>query len=373
MRTWPTFSIRRRKGAVLAAFILLLLAAAALSIRFGSSSLSFSQVLEALAGKGTGTAASIVRHVRLPRTLAAMLAGAALAVSGVLLQAVLHNPLAGPHIIGVNAGSGFFVLGLTALWPHRPSLVPAAAFAGALLACLLIYALAVGTGASRITIVLAGVAVSGLFGAGSDALTTLFPDAAVGSNTFRMGGFSGVTMQAVGFALPYILAGLALALLLSYDMNVLALGEETAQGWACGSGSTGLCCWCWPPYWRGARCLWAGCCPSWGCSRPTSSGCCWVGITDGRYPARPCWAAPSCLYATGWRGCCSPPMSCRWGFCSISWAFPSFCSFYSGKGGGRHDHFPSDRRLSRDGGGQGSVADPPPGRNHGAGRPQRLR
>lgn len=230
MRTWPTFSIRRRKGAVLAAFILLLLAAAALRIRFGSSSLSFSQVLEALAGKGTGTAASIVRHVRLPRTLAAMLAGAALAVSGVLLQAVLHNPLAGPHIIGVNAGSGFFVLGLTALWPHRPSLVPAAAFAGALLACLLIYALAVGTGASRITIVLAGVAVSGLFGAGSDALTTLFPDAAVGSNTFRMGGFSGVTMQAVGFALPYILAGLALALLLSYDMNVLALGEETAQG-----------------------------------------------------------------------------------------------------------------------------------------------
>ena len=105
MRTWPTFSIRRRKGAVLAALILLLLAAAALSIRFGSSSLSFSQVLEALAGKGTGTAASIVRHVRLPRTLAAMLAGAALAVSGVLLQAVLHNPLAGPHIIGVNAGS----------------------------------------------------------------------------------------------------------------------------------------------------------------------------------------------------------------------------------------------------------------------------
>ena len=150
-------------------------------------------------------------------------------MSGTVLQGVLANPLAGPNIIGVNAGSGFFVLAASLLFPGRWELVPLAAFGGALLACGIIYALAASTGASRITIVLAGVAVSGFFGAGSDAITVLAPDTWLGANTFLVGGFSGVSAEAIRFALWYILGGLLLALLLSHDLNILSLGEEMAR------------------------------------------------------------------------------------------------------------------------------------------------
>jgi iron complex transport system permease protein len=172
---------------------------------------------------------NILRHIRLPRAAAAVLTGAALAVSGAVLQAVLMNPLAGPNIIGVNAGSGFFVLAAALLFPGRWDVTPLAAFSGALLACGIIYALAAKTGASRITIVLAGVAVSGFFGAGSDAITVLVPDAWAGASAFLVGGFSGVTTGQLSFALWYVLGGLLSALLFSHDLNVLALGEETAR------------------------------------------------------------------------------------------------------------------------------------------------
>ena len=213
---------------VLPALCALLLLLALASVCLGSVRVPLRDVLSALwGGEVPPRSYNIIRHVRLPRVLAALLVGAALSVSGAVLQAVLMNPLAGPNIIGVNAGSGFFVLGAAVLLPGRWDIIPLAAFAGALLACGIIYGLAVTTGASRITLVLAGVAVSGFFG--SDAITTLVPDAWTGASTFLVGGFAGVTMENVRFALWYIAAGLALALLLSHDMNILALGEETAQ------------------------------------------------------------------------------------------------------------------------------------------------
>lgn len=71
--------------------------------------------------------------------------------------------------------------------------------------------------------------MSGFFGAGSDAITVLAPDTWLGANTFLVGGFSGVSAEAIRFALWYILGGLLLALLLSHDLNILSLGEEMAR------------------------------------------------------------------------------------------------------------------------------------------------
>ena len=187
------------------------------------------QLISLFRGQGDRVSRSILLYARLPRTLASLAAGAGLAVSGAVLQNVLANRLASPGIIGVNAGSGLFVLVAAVLLPGRWEVIPLAAFLGALLACGIIYGLAAATGASRITIVLAGVAVSGFFGAGSDAITTLVPDAWTGASTFLVGGFSGVTIQNIRFSLWYIAGGLVLALLLCHDMNILALGEETAQ------------------------------------------------------------------------------------------------------------------------------------------------
>lgn len=222
-------------AAALAGMAALLAAALLLSLRCGSQNYTMLQLLAAAPDSAAGR---ILRHVRLPRTAAGLLAGAALAVAGALLQTVLNNAMASPNVIGVNAGAGFFVL-LAALWlPAAPGVQPAAAFAGALCAALLIYGLAAGMGLSRTTLVLAGVTVSSILTAGVDAVCLLDPDLAVSANAFRLGGFSGVTLAAVGRAAPYLLAGLLLALLLAPDLNVLRLGEESAAALGLAVGRT---------------------------------------------------------------------------------------------------------------------------------------
>lgn len=230
MKSWRIFSTRRNKGLLFSGLCLLTLTAAVLSLWTGSVKLSPSQVFAALTGADTGsTAARIVLYTRLPRTCAALLAGAALAVSGTVIQTVLHNPLASPGIIGVNASAGLAVAVVCAAAPLAQQYTPLIAFAGALAGVLLVLGLAERTGASRMTVILAGVAVSNLLSAGIDAVVTLVPDALNGVADFRIGGFSGVTMARLAPAAGLILLSLALVMSLSQQLDILALGSETAQ------------------------------------------------------------------------------------------------------------------------------------------------
>ena len=157
-----------------------------------------------------------------------LLAGSALAAAGVLLQAVLNNAMASPNVIGVNAGAGLAALCAAALWPAHPNAVQPAAFAGALAAALLVYGLALGAGVSRTTLVLAGLAVSGMLTAGMNTIKLLYPDAIAGASDFLVGGLSGVTLSGLKGAVPYLITGTLLALLLAADLNVLCLGEQSA-------------------------------------------------------------------------------------------------------------------------------------------------
>ena len=231
MRISQTSSSANEPGRtrLLAAVLALLLIAAALfSLCVGASGTSLLTGLSDLLRGVSSPAARIVRYIRLPRVLAAMLAGAALAASGVLIQGVLGNPLAGPNVIGVNAGAGFFTLLCACLLPSAATLLPAAAFAGALLTSLIILLLSDRTGASRITVVLAGVAISSIFSAGSDLITTLSPDTTLGMSAFMIGGFADVSTARLRTAALYILPALAISLLLAGDLDVLALGDEVA-------------------------------------------------------------------------------------------------------------------------------------------------
>ena len=178
----------------------------------------------------------IIIYIRLPRVIAAVLAGAALSVSGAIIQAVLANPLAAPNIIGVNAGSGLFTVLCSAFLPTAVGLRPAAAFIGALAAVLLVYGIAAKTGASRMTIVLAGVGVLSLLNAVIDTLTTLFPDVLSGFSAFKTGGFSGATLNSLFPAWIFILMGIAAALLLGHDLDVLSLGDNTARSLGMNAG-----------------------------------------------------------------------------------------------------------------------------------------
>lgn len=104
-----------------------------------------------------------------------------------------------------------------------------AAFAGAIIAVLLVYFIAHKTGASRMGIILSGVAVSSFIGAIIDTILTLKPDTVIARTAFLIGGFSGITMDKLRFAGVIIIIAFVIALILSYDMNILALGDETSK------------------------------------------------------------------------------------------------------------------------------------------------
>ena len=222
--------MKRRSLRAFVALLALTILALLANLCLGASGLGPIEMLRAALGPGWESAAArIFWYVRLPRALAALLAGAALSVAGALLQAVLRNPLAAPSVIGVNAGAGLCALVCMSLLPGLAALVPAAAFAGACLAAFAVYLLARFTGASRSTIVLAGVAVNAILGACMDAIVTLIPDAVVNRSAFSIGGFANVSMGNLRFAAPLCALGLLLALLFRRELELMALGDEVAR------------------------------------------------------------------------------------------------------------------------------------------------
>ena len=189
-------------------------------------------LLSAVLSLSLGAAAMtpvIFRFVRLPRTLGCLLAGAALAVSGAIIQTVLSNKLASPSIIGVNAGAGLAVTVCCACGVLSGWAIAGSAFFGALTAVLLIVFTAEKAGASRTTVILGGVAVNAFLNALSEALATLIPEAAMLAGDFRVGGFSSVSHIRLVPAGILILSALIAACSMHNELDVLALGEDTAQ------------------------------------------------------------------------------------------------------------------------------------------------
>lgn len=224
MKSWRKFYMDKKLWLLLG----LVLLAAISGICIGPVLLTPGELWSAIWG-GSGTAADIVRYVRVPRTLGCLLAGAALAVSGAVIQCVLANPLAAPNIIGINAGAGLTVALACAILPGAVIFLPLAAFLGAFLGAMLVLGISERTGASRLTLVLAGVAVSQVFSAGIDAVVTFVPEALNGYSDFRIGGLSNLTMSRIWPAGIVIALGLALALSLSGELDILMLGSDTAQ------------------------------------------------------------------------------------------------------------------------------------------------
>lgn len=229
MRNSRTFFIRNKNRLFWIGLVGLTITSAVLSVWMGSVDLSLTEVFSAiLEADNTSAAARIVRYTRFPRVCASLLAGAALAVAGAVIQTVLNNPLASPGIIGVNSSAGLAVALICAIEPAAQRFTPFVAFAGAFIGVVFVMILSEKTGASRMTVVLAGVAISNLFSAGIDAVVTLVPEALLGVTDFRIGGFTGVTMNQLRPAAALILVSLALVISLSHQLDILALGTDTA-------------------------------------------------------------------------------------------------------------------------------------------------
>lgn len=201
-------------------------------LAFGSARLGIADVLCALAGKpAEKTAGLIVWQLRMPRVAGALIAGAGLAVAGLLLQCATDNDLCSPNVMGVNAGAGLAVMVFLCLFPMAFRALPAAAFAGAFGTTMVVLgaSFSLGHHTSKTTVVLAGVAVGTLMNAGISFLSQLFPEVLSSYASFSAGGFSGVYAQELAIPGCIVAAGLACAQGLAPRMNLLCLGDELAQ------------------------------------------------------------------------------------------------------------------------------------------------
>jgi iron complex transport system permease protein len=223
----------RRFGTLALLSVGALLAAILLGLVFGASGVGVGDVWALATGQDMAAKArSILVSIRIPRVLAGVLAGAAFSVSGALIQEVLDNPLASPNIIGANSGAGLAVLTVSALSTvgiALPLPLPAAAFLGALVASGLILLVSSRTGVSRLTVVLAGVAVNAVFSAGMNAVLIIAPNAYIGSSTYLVGGLSGIVMSDLGLPACLICTGIVLASVLAPRLNALSLGSQAAH------------------------------------------------------------------------------------------------------------------------------------------------
>ena len=232
MKNWKKFlQTDKNKSFIFLAAVILFVATAILSICCGVADLTLSQLLKAITeGAGSSFESNIFWYVRLPRTMACIFSGAGLAVSGAVIQSVLSNKLASPGIIGVNAGAGFAVTLCCVFGTISGWTIAGSAFVGAFAAVMLVTLTAQKTGASRTTVILGGVAVNSFLNACSEAIVTLFPDAGILSVDFRVGGFTAVTVSRVLPAGILILVGILILFTLCNELDLMTLGEETAQG-----------------------------------------------------------------------------------------------------------------------------------------------
>ena len=216
---------------------LLLVAAFLASLAFGELRLSPMQVLEALFGRGDELARTVVWDFRLPRTLVGLAAGAALAASGTVMQAFFRNPLADPGLLGVSSGGALGAVAVLALGPSlglaAASLwtLPVASVVGAFAATGAVMMLA-ERGASTERLLLSGVALNALLGAGTSFLLTITAghfEVNAQILFWLMGGLENRSWEHVWMGVPVIALGCALLLPLGRGLNLLSLGEQSAQ------------------------------------------------------------------------------------------------------------------------------------------------
>lgn len=201
------------------------------SLAFGAVPLSLGQIGSALLHRGDEVNQTIIWDLRLPRTLAALLVGAALGMAGTLLQGMLRNDLADPFVLGVSAGAGLVAIALITFGVFL-GWIPFAAWIGAMITCGLVYSLGrVGNGISTERLILGGVAVSSLFGSIQAILLLMAEDGRVQTAlNWLVGSLNGRGWSDINAVAPYLIVTLGLGACMGRSLNILNLGDEAAIG-----------------------------------------------------------------------------------------------------------------------------------------------
>jgi ABC-type Fe3+-siderophore transport system permease subunit len=223
----------RNPVAVMAVLAALAVVLSVVSLGVGASRIPMADVFSALTGQSAAddVNARIVLDFQLPRVLLCWLVGAALAVSGGVLQGLIRNPLAAPDIIGVTKGAGFAgMLLIVAIPAASAAMIVPAAFAGGVVGAGMVYLFAYRRGATPARIALVGIAVSAAFEAGIRFLLVENPLNVSASLIWLTGSLFGRTMTAVWEILPWVVVLVPVILLAARRLDTLALGDDLAAG-----------------------------------------------------------------------------------------------------------------------------------------------
>jgi iron complex transport system permease protein len=240
MSEYGSAAARRNAIAVYLALGSLAIGAGLLSLSSGAIDLSFRELLVAVGLQGTSdaTAQAVVIDLRLPRIALAFLVGATLACSGTAMQGLFRNPLADPGLVGVSSGAALAAVAMIVSAPHlhlpaswMPFATPLASFAGGLAAALLAGRLAASDGYTRsATLLLAGLAINSIAGAGIGLLTQIAGDSALREAMFWLfGSLSKSGWDELAVAAPILIGTLLLIPRDARALNALLLGESEAM------------------------------------------------------------------------------------------------------------------------------------------------
>ncbi|MBD3334066.1 MAG: iron chelate uptake ABC transporter family permease subunit [Candidatus Eisenbacteria bacterium] len=243
--SYPAGPPRRRLAILFMAAVLVLLLLILVSLSTGATSLGWGGVMQVLASKlpllssPEGLAvdkasAAIILDIRLPRTVLAVLVGAALSLAGALMQAFFRNVLAGPFVVGVSSGAAFgAVLAMVFGWNLSLiglSAVPLCAFGGGLGVVLLVGLLYARAGGARVeSLLLTGIAVGAVLSAAASLVMVTSQESLQSILFWLLGSLASARWLHVGWILPFFLLGAIPALLLSRDLDALAWGDEVAH------------------------------------------------------------------------------------------------------------------------------------------------
>ena len=217
-----------RQGGAVAVLSVIFIAAVLVSIRIGSVDIAFPDIVNALF-TDRGGVAGIIRDIRIPRIIMGILVGANLAVSGVLLQGVMRNPLADPGITGISSGASVVVMIVMLYFPSLMTAMPVFGFLGGVLSCMLIYSLAWKQGLSAVRIVLAGVAVNSILGGVTSMIQLMNSENLTGVLNWLNGELGKKSWTQVKIVAIYSIAGLVLSFVLHRCCDILALGDKNTR------------------------------------------------------------------------------------------------------------------------------------------------
>ncbi|CAM3745382.1 FecCD family ABC transporter permease [Marinicrinis lubricantis] len=212
-------------------FILGVVVVSIISMGIGALYIHPLDILKSLFGQDENNYSYIIMNFRLPRILVAWLAGAGLAVSGAILQGVIRNPLASPDVIGITKGAGLAAVIVILLYPKSPVYVlPIAAFLGAAVVAIALYALAYQKGVKPGTLALVGIALGAMCHAGIQFFMIKFPVEVNAALGWLSGSVWGRGWDHVLVLAPWIILLLPITMLLAMKLDILTLGDEVAKG-----------------------------------------------------------------------------------------------------------------------------------------------